>query len=64
LEIKQFLLVQIFMIPVLVYFFVWASRVWRNRAAADFSSTMKMNVLASCCTNAAFMTLIIWRFFE
>ncbi len=64
LEIKQFLLLQTLMLPVLVYFFVWAARVWKNTSAADFSSTMKMTVLASCCTNAAFITLIIWRFFE
>lgn len=63
-QVKQFLLVQIFMIPAIVYFFVWATRVWKNKSAADFSSTMKMNILASCCTNAAFITLIIWRFFE
>lgn len=64
LEIKQFLLLQIFMIPVLVYFIVWASRVWKNNSKADFASTMRMNLLASCCTNTAFLTLIIWRFFE
>ncbi|MEO5999772.1 MAG: UbiA family prenyltransferase [Chitinophagaceae bacterium] len=64
LEIKQFLLLQIFMLPVLVYFFAWAVRVWKNNSAADFSSTMKMNILASCCTNAAFLSLLIWRYFE
>lgn len=64
LEMKQFLLVQIFMIPVVVYFFVWAGRVWKNKSAADFASTMKMNILASCCTNAAFISLLILRFFE
>ncbi len=64
LEMMQFLLLQIFMIPVLIYFFIWAARVWKNTSAADFSSTMRMNILASCCTNAAFITLIIWRFFE
>ena len=64
LEIRQLLVLQIFMLPVLVYFFRWATRVWKNAAAADFASTMKMNLIASCCTNAAFITLIIWRFFE
>ncbi len=64
LEIKQFLVLQIFMLPVLVCFLIWATRVWRNTAAADFASTMRMNLVASCCTNAAFITLIIWRFFE
>jgi 1,4-dihydroxy-2-naphthoate octaprenyltransferase len=64
LELKQFLLFQIFMLPVLVYFFIWASKVWRSTASADFTNTMRMNILASCCTNAGFLTLLTWRIFE
>lgn len=64
LEIRQFFILQIFMLPVLVYFFVWALKVWNNSAMADFSHTMKMNILASICTNIAFLTLLIWRIFE
>lgn len=64
LEVKQFLILQIIMLPVLVYFFLWARKVWRNTAAADFAHTMKMNILASCCSSAAFLTLTIARFFE
>lgn len=64
LEMKQFLILQIIMLPVLVYFFVWAAQVWRHASAADFAHTMKMNVLASCCSSAAFLTLIIVRLFE
>lgn len=64
LEIQQFFILQIFMLPVLVYFFVWAAQVWKDRAMADFSHTMKMNILASTCTNTAFLTLLIWRIFE
>lgn len=64
LEVKQFMILQIIMLPVLVYFFLWARKVWRNESAADFTHTMKMNVLASCCSSAAFLTLTIARFFE
>ena len=64
LEVKQLMILQVIMLPVLVYFFVWARKVWRNHSAADFAHTMKMNVLASCCSSAAFLTLIILRFFE
>ena len=64
LEAKQFLVLQIFMLPVFVYFFIWAAQVWKKTAAADFRNTMRMNILASCCTNAGFLTLIIWRLFE
>ncbi len=64
LEFKQFLVLQIFMLPVLVFFFAWGAKVFKNAQAADFGNTMKMNVLASWCTNTAFITLIIWRIFE
>jgi 1,4-dihydroxy-2-naphthoate octaprenyltransferase len=64
LEIMQFLLLQVIMLPVLAYFFIWASKVWKDTSNADFTRTMRMNLVGSCCTNAAFLTLIIWRFFE
>lgn len=52
------------MFPILVYFFRWGGKVWKNVQAADFSHTMRMNLLASLCTNLAFVTLLTWRFFE
>lgn len=63
LELTEFIILQTFMLPVLIYFFLWARRVWKDNSRADFSNTMKMNLLASCCTNAAFFTLLIRRFF-
>ncbi|MDB5199828.1 MAG: prenyltransferase [Chitinophagaceae bacterium] len=55
----HFLVLQIFMIPVLVYFFVWFSKVINSRKEANFKNTMRMNLLASLCTNAGFITLLI-----
>jgi 1,4-dihydroxy-2-naphthoate polyprenyltransferase len=52
------------MLPVLVYFFMWARKVWTDVSFADFRSTMKMNVIASICTNLAFFTLLIMKIFE
>jgi 1,4-dihydroxy-2-naphthoate polyprenyltransferase len=34
-------------------------QVWRNESRADFKHTMRMNMLASTCTNFAFITLIL-----
>jgi 1,4-dihydroxy-2-naphthoate octaprenyltransferase len=64
LEMMQFMVLQIIMLPVLVYFFIWATKVWKNRSAADFNHTMRMNMLASACANLSFLTLLIWRYFE
>ena len=62
-EENKFLIVATAMLPVLVYFFTWATRVWKNVRAADYRHTMRMNLIASGCTNLAFLILLIGRLF-
>ncbi len=64
LMFKQFFVLLIFFLPILVYFLWWAVKVWKTESAADFVNTMRMNVLASTCTNAAFITVLIMNHFE
>lgn len=59
LQLNNFLIIQIFFIPILVYFLWWFKKVSVNSQAANFKNTMRMNVLASFCSNAAFITLLI-----
>jgi 1,4-dihydroxy-2-naphthoate octaprenyltransferase len=60
---REFFILQLFFIPVLAYFFWWFYQVHCNQTAANFVNTMRMNLLASICTNAAFITLfLIQRF--
>lgn len=61
---EKFFLVATLLLPVLVYFFSWARKVWMDQNVADFTHTMRMNLLASVCTNLAFLTLLIWNHFE
>lgn len=63
-EQNKFLALATMMLPILVYFFSWAGLVWKDVRAANFTNTMRMNLLASICTNLAFLTLLIWRGFE
>jgi 1,4-dihydroxy-2-naphthoate octaprenyltransferase len=63
-QLSQFLVLQIFMAPVLVYFFIWFKKVVRNTNEANFKNTMRMNFIASICTNAGFITLLILRLSE
>jgi 1,4-dihydroxy-2-naphthoate octaprenyltransferase len=49
----------LFFVPVLAYFMVWFLQVNKNMSNADFKHTMRMNKLASACTNLAFITLLI-----
>lgn len=62
-EQKKFLVLATMMLPILVYFFKWAGMVWKDARTANFTYTMRMNLLASICTNLAFLTLLIWRGF-
>jgi 1,4-dihydroxy-2-naphthoate octaprenyltransferase len=62
LEIKELLLFTTCMLPVLVYFIVWAVQVWRNDSIADFKHTMRMNTLASSCTSVGFILVFLMQF--
>jgi 1,4-dihydroxy-2-naphthoate polyprenyltransferase len=64
LEIKEFFVLQVFMLPVLVYFFIWFRKVLKNKKEANFKNTMRMNLLASVCTNLGFITILIMHLFE
>jgi len=59
LEIKEFALLTSCMLPILVYFIVWAVQVWRNPARADFKHAMQMNAIASCCTTIGFILVFL-----
>lgn len=60
-ELVLFGILQIFFLPVIVYFFNWTKKVWKNLENADFESTMKMNWIASSCTSLAFISLLIYK---
>jgi UbiA prenyltransferase family. len=62
LELKEFLLLSTCMLPVLVYFILWAVQVWRNPSRADFRHTMKMNTIASCCTSVGFILVFLMQY--
>ena len=58
-QFNNFLIIQVFFLPVLAYFFWWYRRVSSEHNEASFVNTMRMNMLASVCTNAAFITLFL-----
>lgn len=57
-NLRPFFILQIFFVPVIVYFLRWFLQVWKDESIADFTHTMRMNWLAGTCTNLAFITLI------
>jgi len=59
LQQNSFFIIQLFFIPIFIYFIWWFRRVSLKHNAANFVNTMYMTILASICTNAAFITLFI-----
>lgn len=60
-EENKFFIIATAMLPVLVYFLNWAARVWKDISAADYNHTMQMNIIASACTNMAFLIILTGR---
>ena len=63
-KVEAFLLMQLFFVPVLVFFFWWFAGVWKDKSLANFTNTMRMNLIGSVCTNAAFIFYLITKHFE
>jgi len=59
LQIREFYVLATCMLPILVYFLIWAVKVWKDPEQANFKNTMRMNLLASLCTNAGFITVFL-----
>jgi 1,4-dihydroxy-2-naphthoate polyprenyltransferase len=63
-HLVNFFILASIMLPVLVYYFKWAAAVWKDHRQADFKHAMRMNLLASVCTNAGFIIILIRGFRE
>ncbi len=63
-KIMNFIILQICMVPVIVYFFNWFTKVRKDKSEANFKNTMQMNLLASTCTNLGFITILILKIIE
>ncbi len=46
-------------LPILVYFFWWMLKVRKDNSNANFKNTMQMNIIASLCTNAGFILVML-----
>ena len=60
-QLMNFIILQICMLPVIINFFIWFSRVVKDNNNANFKNTMRMNILASVCANAGFITILILK---
>ena len=58
-QLEHFAILQIFFVPVLVYFIYWWRKVSSNYSNASFHYSFRMNLVAAFSTNAAFILLYI-----
>jgi 1,4-dihydroxy-2-naphthoate octaprenyltransferase len=63
-QLRNFYVVQALFAPVIGYFLYWFVLVWKDEANANFTYTMRMNWLASVCTNLAFTLLICLQHYK
>jgi 1,4-dihydroxy-2-naphthoate polyprenyltransferase len=56
---NHFLVFLLFMLPVVLFFLFWMRKVWLDPAAASFKNSYTMNIIATVCTLAFFITLIV-----
>ena len=59
---QHFYLLQVFFLPIIVYFGWWFKMVIRNTNAAKFRNTMRMSIIAACCMNSYFILLILEKY--
>lgn len=59
LQEKELYVLATCMLPVVVYFVIWAVKVWRDRAQASYTNSIRMNVLGSICLNLGFILVLI-----
>lgn len=64
LQTTAFYIFSIGMSPVIIYFFMWAIKVWHNYTNANYKNTMRMNIIASIFTNLSFITIFLNNRFE
>ena len=59
LSFVEFVIFEIYLAPLLIFFMYWAIKVFQDTSEANYENTMRMNILSSACMNACFITIFI-----
>jgi len=63
-QLQLFFIFAVCMFPMIFFFIQWMVKTWKDQTKADFKNSLRMNLLASCCTTICFLILIIMKGFE
>jgi len=55
----QFWILQVFFLPVVIYFLYWWKKVLADRRNANYQYSLRMNIVAASCTNTAFTLIFL-----
>jgi 1,4-dihydroxy-2-naphthoate octaprenyltransferase len=58
-QLNQFWILQLFFIPVLLYFIYWWGKVIKDKKDVSFRHSLRMNLVAAVSTNMAFVLLYL-----
>jgi len=58
-KINQFYYLQLFFLPVIIFFSYWFFKVINDQAEANFKNTMRMNSIAAISMNSCFLFLLL-----
>ena len=58
-KVSNFYIIQLFFLPIVMYFGYWFYKVWKDKNNANFKYTMGMNRIAAICMNTCFIVLFI-----
>ncbi|MBC7451125.1 MAG: prenyltransferase, partial [Cytophagales bacterium] len=56
-KLSNFYLLQLFFLPIVLYYIYWFIQVVKTSTAANFKNTMRMNLIAAICMNSCFVIL-------
>lgn len=56
-SLNQFYVVQLFFVPIVLFFAYWCYQVVKDNSKANFKNTMRMNLIGAVCMNLCFVAL-------
>lgn len=59
-SLSQAFIYLVFLLPIISYFFYWYWQVRQDRAKADFSATMRLNMISGLSLNIFFLLMLWW----
>ncbi len=60
-DMNSFYLYLLITLPVVLFFLYWMMKVWKDERAVNFKNSLMMNIIATVCTSAFFITLFCMK---